>query len=572
MANEEKDKGNKAMSTGDFTAAIEHYGKAIELDPSNYLFYSNRSAAYASLKQYEKALEDADKTIELNANWAKGYSRKGTALCYLDRFEEAKAAYQEGLAKEPGNELLKQGLAEVESRQKAEEERGPDIGKIFAGLFAGDFWMKLRMHPATKAYLDDPSFVSLLNKIQQNPSEIAAYLQDPRVANVMGVLMGFGTEGDFAKPAAPKAEPKEEKTSEPKAQPPPQKQEQPKKEEKKGDEMEVEKELTEEQKQALQEKELGNAAYKKKDFETAIQHYTRAMELDPDNMSCALNTAAAYFEMHRYDDCIKQCEQAIELGKRVHADYQQIAKAYARIGNAYMKQEKYAEAVAAYNSSITECRTRETLNALQKAERLKKEKEAKDYVNPEVSLEEKSKGNECFREGKYPEAIAHYTEAIKRNPTDHALYSNRAACYTKLGEYPLGLKDCDKCIELCPTFVKGYTRKGHIQYFMKQYHKCLETYDQGLKYDPDNAELAEGIKRTIEAINKLNQADEKEQQKAAAAAAQDPEIQQILRDPVMARVLSEMQSNPRSAQGYLQDPQIAMKLQKLIAAGIVKTR
>jgi stress-induced-phosphoprotein 1 len=45
-----------------------------------------------------------------------------------------------------------------------------------------------------------------------------------------------------------------------------------------------------------------------------------------------------------------------------------------------------------------------------------------------------------------------------------------------LGALPEGLKDADKCLELDSTFVRGYARKGAIQFFMKEYNKALETY------------------------------------------------------------------------------------------------
>ena len=43
--------------------------------------------------------------------------------------------------------------------------------------------------------------------------------------------------------------------------------------------------------QALEQKELGNAAYKKKDFEVAISHYDKAIELDGTNITFRTNKA-----------------------------------------------------------------------------------------------------------------------------------------------------------------------------------------------------------------------------------------------------------------------------------------
>lgn len=58
----------------------DKFSQAIELEPTNHVLYSNRSGAYASLKNFDKALEDANKTVEIKPDWAKGWGRKGAAL------------------------------------------------------------------------------------------------------------------------------------------------------------------------------------------------------------------------------------------------------------------------------------------------------------------------------------------------------------------------------------------------------------------------------------------------------------------------------------------------------------
>lgn len=60
-----------AVNRQDYSTAIQAYTEAILLDPTNHILYTNRSAAYAKLNQYNKSLADARKSRELNPKWAK---------------------------------------------------------------------------------------------------------------------------------------------------------------------------------------------------------------------------------------------------------------------------------------------------------------------------------------------------------------------------------------------------------------------------------------------------------------------------------------------------------------------
>jgi len=229
------------------------------------------------------------------------------------------------------------------------------------------------------------------------------------------------------------------------------------------------------------------------------------------------------------------------------------------------------EAIRAYEDSLMEDRTNDVEKKLKTMQAEKKKREKDAYINPELCEQARQEGNALFKEGKYPDAIEKYSDAMKRNPKSHLPYSNRAACYQKLMEWQLALKDADTCVEMDPTFVKGWTRKAGIHFFLKEFHKAMDAYNAVLKLEPENEEAKNGLELVIAKVNESSQSGEVDKERQARAM-QDPEIQAILGDPQMRSILNEMQTDPKKAQAAMNDPSISAKLQKLIAAGVLQVR
>lgn len=69
--------GNAQMSAKDYDAAIESYDRAIALDPTNPVYFSNRAAAYSSKGDHLAAVGDAEQALAVDPKFVKAYHRLG---------------------------------------------------------------------------------------------------------------------------------------------------------------------------------------------------------------------------------------------------------------------------------------------------------------------------------------------------------------------------------------------------------------------------------------------------------------------------------------------------------------
>lgn len=550
------------MKAGKVSDAISNYTKAINLDGSNHVYFSNRSAAYLKKGDGNNALEDANSCIALNPQFTKGYSRKGAALHALKRYNDSIAAYKEGLEKFPTDAGLKKGLEDV-TREKEQPPPGAGGAPPGGGLFSPTMLAQMAMDPRFKKYLEDPSVMSKIKMVQQNPNLMPTILSDPKMMEMLGLLMGESPGAAEQAPApAPTPTPaKKEESAKP---------------------MEVEedwsslpqeeREKKETEKKARLRKEEGNTLYKAKKFDAALAAYDDAFSIDPTCMTFLLNKAAVYFAQKKYDECIEECNKSLEVGKENMAPFEDRAKALTRCAKAYQKKKDLGKAIEMCKSAQLESYSKDTQRLLKSMELEKKKKDKLDYQDEGKAQEAKQRGNDFFREKKFPEAIKEYEEAVKRAPNDAAIRNNLSAALTKIMDFNGAKTQVEKALELDPLYTKAWGRKGDIEMAFKEYHKAMESYKKGLEIDPQNATCKEGLRKVTQQINygRSQMTDEQKKEQAAHAMA-DPDIQAILQDPVVQQTLRDFSENPAAAQQAMNDPGMRDKIQKLIAAGVVET-
>lgn len=103
-ANDLKNEGNEYLKKGNFLEAVEAYTKAIELDPTNPIFFSNRAQSHIKMENYGLAINDCNEAIRLDSGFLKAYYRKGVSLMAILNFKEAQSNFKIVLKKAPNDD------------------------------------------------------------------------------------------------------------------------------------------------------------------------------------------------------------------------------------------------------------------------------------------------------------------------------------------------------------------------------------------------------------------------------------------------------------------------------------
>ena len=175
----------------------------------------------------------------------------------------------------------------------------------------------------------------------------------------------------------------------------------------------------------------GQEYYFKRDFESAITDFTRAIELNYEPLAEAFyQRGYMYYTQRDYKPAVEDFSRAIEL------NHEAPGLVYYNRGNAHYYSGNNDQAIADYTQAI-------------------------ELKHEPLSWLHNNRGLAYRKLGAYEQAIADYSQAIElKHDPPHWPYYNRGNAYADMGQYDRAIADYNEALRLDPELVDAYYGRG----------------------------------------------------------------------------------------------------------------
>ena len=112
-----------------------------------------------------------------------------------------------------------------------------------------------------------------------------------------------------------------------------------------------------------------------------------------------------------------------------------------------------------------------------------------------IAEKEKAKGNDCFRNKEYMDAITYYSKSIALDDTNPVLYTNRALSSMRLSNFNQALADCNEALKIDHKYTKALARRGMIHHKCARHLAALKDLEECVKLEPNNEEYLKLMKK-----------------------------------------------------------------------------
>jgi DnaJ family protein C protein 7 len=324
-----KEKGNALFKQNKYNEAIEYYERAIKINNTIEVLYSNKGTCEKCLKNYRQAIKDYKKALEINPKNTKNLNRLASVYIIVGNLGEAKIIQQKALNLEPNNSVYKDQMNiiakiiedEEKMQEKIKEQKFDDAEEICKRLIEKvPEFIDLKKH-YIKILLENVKIQDTLAYIAQKVTA-EDKMRDEEFDYLTALTLYFDGQYDKAKKLLKVI--KQTNNSE-----------------------KIE-DLVKKVNEIESVKSKANELFKQKKYEEAIEEYTKILEFDPQNKKfnslILANRALCYQKLNKNTEALRDSNQSIKLNPYY-------ARGYVKRGNVYMELKMYDDARADFQKA-----------------------------------------------------------------------------------------------------------------------------------------------------------------------------------------------------------------------------
>jgi tetratricopeptide (TPR) repeat protein len=109
-------------------------------------------------------------------------------------------------------------------------------------------------------------------------------------------------------------------------------------------------------------------------------------------------------------------------------------------------------------------------------------------------------GVEQMQAGLYPQAIATFSDVIRRRPQFAEGWNKRATVHFLAGDYKRSLADCDQVMKRNPSHFGALSGYGQIHFQLKDYARAIAYWRRALEVNPNMPGVELNIKGAEELL------------------------------------------------------------------------
>ena len=208
------------------------------------------------------------------------------------------------------------------------------------------------------------------------------------------------------------------------------------------------------QRAAEDECDTGHAYHQNRDYGKAIEHYSRAIETDPQMFVALVNRSDAYCKIACYERAAQDADLAIEI-------YPHHPAPYNNRGNAYGNQGLNDWAIEDFSKAIE--------------------------LDPQHYSAFVNRGNAYANKGDYERAVQEYNAAIGISSDQVEVYCHRGLAYGYLGDTELAIGDFTSAIELDPSCAQAFANRANAYILQGRLTHAIDDCNIGISLEPEGA-------------------------------------------------------------------------------------